>query len=138
MESPVLNNPNQFPTEDIIFSSIGKNKSLWESFFGHIHENHPEISEEWRYYNDGKSWLLKVTSKSKTIFWLSIIGKSFRATFYFPVKAEEAIFESKISDDLKNQYRDKKGNKIRGITINFKNKKDINFAKELLEIKLTI
>jgi hypothetical protein len=68
MDQPTLKDKNEFPTEEIIFSHIGKSKILWISIFDYIHKNHSDFSEEWRYYNDGKSWLLKVTKKSKTIF----------------------------------------------------------------------
>lgn len=104
MEEKVLTDKNIFPSEEIIFSHIGKTKKQWDSIFNYIHTKHIDFSEEWRYYNDGKSWLLKVTKKKKTIFWLSIIPKSFRITFYFGDKAENAILESKISDKLKNQF----------------------------------
>lgn len=138
MDKPVLTDKNQFPTEEIIFSFIEKCKPLWESLFGYIHNNHTDFTEEWRYYNDGKSWLLKVTRKSKTIFWLSVIKNGFRTTFYFPSKAEAEVLKSRIADDLKNQFIDKNENKIRGITIIYKNKKDIDSAKELIELKLKI
>jgi len=139
MEQPILTDKNQFPTEEIIFSLIGKNKALWQSLFEYIHTNHPDISEQWRYYNDGKSWLLKVTRKAKTIFWLSLIKNSFRITFYFTDKAEEAINKSNISDELKEQFMNGKHyNKIRGLTITFKNKKDLEYAKTMIAIKLSI
>ena len=139
MEQPILTDKNQFPTEEIIFSHIEKSKILWQSLFDHIHTNHPDISEQWRYYNDGKSWLLKVTRKSKTIFWLSLIKNSFRITFYFTDKAEEAINKSSISDELKKQFKEGKSyGKIRGLTIIFKNKKDVEYAKSLITIKLSI
>ncbi len=70
MDQLILTDKNQFPTEEIIFSHIGKSKILWESIFKYIHANYPDFSEQWKYYNDGKSWLLKVAKKSKTIFWL--------------------------------------------------------------------
>jgi hypothetical protein len=139
MEQPIPTDKNQFPTEEIIYSYISKTKPLWNSVFNFIHTNHPDISEEWRYYNDGKSWLLKVTRKSKTIFWLSIIKGSFRMTFYFTDKANEAISGSSISNKLKEQFINaKRFGKIRGITIVFKNKKDIEDAKELIAFKLSI
>ncbi len=139
MEAPILGNKDQFPTEKIIFSHIGKNKTHWQSLFEYIHTNHPDISEEWRYYNDGKSWLMKVTRKSKTIFWLTVIKKTFRITFYFTDKVEEAINKSPISDELKKQFKEGKHyGKIRGLTITFKNKKDIDYVKALIEIKLSI
>jgi hypothetical protein len=139
MEPPILNDKDQFPTEEIIYSHIGKTKPFWIAVFDFIHKNHPDISEEWRYYNDGKSWLLKVTRKSKTVFWLSIIKGSFRTTFYFTDKAEEAISASPISSKLKKQFSDaKRFGKIRGITIVFKNKKDIEDAKKLIALKISI
>lgn len=111
---------------------------MWKSLFGYIHENHPDFSEEWRYYNDGKSWLLKVTRKSKTIFWLSVIKGTFRTTFYFTIKAEEVINKSPISEELKEQFRNKKEDKIRGVTVIFKNQKSVEDAKELVGLKLSI
>ena len=139
MEQPILGNKEQFPTEEIIFSHIGKSKTLWQSLFEYIHTNHPDISEQWRYYNDGKSWLLKVTRKSKTIFWLTVIKNYFRITFYFTDRAEETINKSSISDELKKQFKEGKHyGKIRGLTVTFKNKKDIEYAKALITIKLSI
>ena len=80
-----------------------------------------------------------VTAKSKTIFWLSVIKGSFRITFYFTDKAENALFKSTLSDELKKQFKEgKRFGKIRGITILFKNKKDIEDAKELINIKRSL
>ena len=139
MEPMVLTNKDQFPTEEIIFSHIGKSKTLWLSIFDFIHSNHPDISEEWRYYNDGKSWLFKALRKKKTVFWLSVIKNAFRITFYFTDKAEQIIADSPISDELKKQFKEgKRYNKIRGITIVFKNKKDVAYVKELIGIKISI
>jgi hypothetical protein len=139
MEQPILGNKDQFPTEKIIFSHIGKNKTHWQSLFEFIHINHPDFSEQWRYYNDGKSWLMKVTRKSKTIFWLTLSKNTFRTTFYFTDRAEEVIKKSSISDELKKQFKEGKHyGKIRGLTITFKNKKDIEYVKDLIEIKLSI
>ena len=139
MDQLILTDKNQYPTEKIIFLHIGKTKIFWKSIFNYIHENHPDFSEQWRYYNDGKSWLLKITKKSKTIFWLSIIQDSFRITFYFGDKAEPAIMESKISDRLKDKFRDgKRFGKIRGLTLLMDNKQNIEYAKELILIKVNI
>ena len=139
MEQPILSDKNQFPTEEIIFSHIGRTKTLWISFFDYVHSNHPDFTEEWRYYNDGKSWLMKVQRKAKTVFWLSIIKNSFRITFYFTDKASKAIAESNISEELKAQFTDGKlYGKIKGITIVFKKKKDIEYAKSLITIKLSL
>ena len=139
MEQPLLSNKEQYPTEEIIFSHIGRAKTRWISFFNFIHSEHPDFKEEWRYYNDGKSWLMKVTRKSKTIFWLTIIKNTFKITFYLTDRAEEAVINSKISDVLKEQFKNGKHyGKIRGLTIVLKNKKDVEYAKEMIDLKLKI
>jgi len=139
MDQLVLTDEDQFPTEKVIFSNIGKSKVIWESFFKHIHTNHPDFSEQWRYYKDGKSWLLKVTKKAKTIFWVSVFQNSFKIGFYFGDKAEPAIMESSISDKLKKEFKEgKRFGKIRGLTLLMNNKKNIEFAKELISIKVKL
>ena len=137
MEQPLLADPNQYPSEDVIFSHIGKCRSLWTSLFDYIHASHPDFGEEWRYYRDGKSWLLKVTRKKKTIFWLSLIKGSFRTTFYFTDKAEEAILSSELSEELKEQFRNRK-NKISGVTIVYSKKANLEDAKQLIGIKIQV
>jgi hypothetical protein len=139
MDELILNDKDQFPTEEVIFSHIGKSKIFWESIFGYIQTNHPDLSKEWRYYNDGKSWLLKITKKSKTIFWLSVIPNSFKITFYFGDKAEQSIMKSSILDTLKKQFKEaKRFGKIRGITIRMNNKENIASVKELIKLKISI
>ena len=137
MDQLPLTDKNQYPTEEIIYSHIGKTKKHWDSIFNYIHTEYPQFSELWKYYNDGKTWLLKVTKKSKTIFWLSIISNSFRITFYFGDKAESAIMESPISDTLKKQFKEgKRFGKIRGLTLLMNEKQNVEFVKELILIKL--
>ncbi len=137
MDPMVLTDESQFPTEAIVFSHIGKAKSLWKDFFNHLHTEHADFSEEWRYYNDGKSWLMKVTRKSKTIFWLAVIKDAFRITFYFTERVEPAIESSPVSGRLKEQFRNAKNHgKLRGLTIIFRDKTDVEDAKALIPVKL--
>jgi hypothetical protein len=139
MEKPILADKEQFPTEEIIFSHIGESRIHWETIFGHIHANYPEFVSEWRYYNDGKSWLLKTTRKSKTIFWLSVRQDSFQITFYFGDKAEPVILASSISDSLKDAFQNgKRFGKIRAITVQVENGDDGEDVKSLIEIKLNM
>ncbi len=137
MEVPVLTDKNQYPTEEVIYSHIGKGKVLWLSLFEYIHANHADFSEEWRYYNDGKSWLFKVSRKKKTVFWLSIAKDAFRTTFYLNDRAKKTVADSSLSDDLKEQFGGgRKFGAIRGLTITYKRKRDVADAKELIAIKL--
>jgi hypothetical protein len=139
MDHPVLGDKNQFPTEKVIFSHIGKTKALWQSFFNYLHTEHSDFVEEWRYYNDGKSWLMKVTRKTKTIFWLSILEDAFRVTFYFTDKAAQAIESIPISNKLKMKFREEKPlGKLRGLTILFGDPRDAQDAQALISVKLSL
>jgi hypothetical protein len=139
MDQPLLGDNTQFPTEKIIFSHIGKTKALWQTFFDYIRTEHSDFVEEWRYYNDGKSWLMKVTRKSKTIFWLSILEDAFRITFYFTDKAAQAIESSPISNKLKMKFREgKPSGKLRGLTILFGDPRDVEDARALISVKLSL
>jgi len=139
MQPAVLADQSTFPTDDIIFSHIGETRSLWLELFNYIRDSHPDINQEWRYYNDGKSWLMKVTRKTKTIFWLSIIPGAFRTTFYFPAKAAGQILESGISTELKNHFNTElQSKKFPGITIVYQKAADIEDAKMLIRLKMSI
>ena len=139
MEAPVLTDKDQFPTDEIIFSLIGRKKSLWTSVFNYISANHSDVEVQWRYYNDGKSWLMKAVRKSKTIFWLSVIKNTFRTTFYITGKAEKAVLESDIPDELKKTFADGlKSNKFHGLTVIFKNKSDLETFKSLFVLKVSL
>ena len=91
MDAPLLSDKSQFPTDQVVFSHLGKSKALWESLFQYLAREHPDFTQEWRYYNDGKSWLMKVQHKKKTVFWLSILEGAFRTTFYLHEKAKPMV-----------------------------------------------
>jgi hypothetical protein len=128
-----------YPTEDVITAAIGKTRPLWDSAFGYLHEHHPDLIERWKFYNDGKRWLMNVSRKKKTVFWLGASTGCFRTTCYFTEKARQAIKASSLSDELKQQYLDPKlKGKLRGITITFRKKADIEQFKTLVALKLSM
>ncbi len=139
MEQRVLTDKNQFPTEEVIFSHLGKGKALWTQLFDYIHVEYPDFQEEWRYYNDGKSWLLKVMHKKKTVFWLSLSTGYFRIGVYFVERARKPILSSTLSDELKEQFTSgKKSATLKGIILTFKKKRDVEQAKILIGLKLAV
>ena len=137
MEPPVLTDKDEFPSEEVIASHLGKRMALWNAVFEFIHAEHVDLEKRWRYYNDGKSWLLNVSRKKKTVFWLSVIRGTFRITAYFTDKAAESIAASALSAELKERFVAAKAmGMIRGITITFKKKSDVEDAKILIALKL--
>jgi hypothetical protein len=137
MEPSVLTDKDQFPGEDVIASHLGRRLALWNAFFDRIHAGHPDFDQRWRFYNDGKSWLLNVSRKKKTVFWLSVTKGSFRITAYFTDKAADAIRKSTLSGELKKQFLGgKRYGKLGAITITFKKKSDVKDAEALIALKV--
>ncbi|MBS4032850.1 MAG: DUF3788 family protein [Ignavibacterium sp.] len=137
MEELVLTDKNIYPAEEVIFSHIKKSKATWNSIFKYIHTNHPELNEEWRYYNDGKSWLLKVTLKTKTLFWLAVVANAFIITFYFSEKTVQSFSKLSISKALDKKIKQsKKVGKSTALTFLMNDKQNIELVKEAIELKI--
>ena len=136
MNKPCTNNKDEFPDDEVLSRYLGKTKPLWDSFMEFLKETYPSFSGQWRYYNDGKSWLYKLTKKKKTISWISVWNNMFKTTFYFPDKAEDLIVKSKLKKEYKDKFvNGKKYGKIRGITVEIKKPADLVSTKKLIEIK---
>jgi hypothetical protein len=139
MTQPVLTDKSKMPDDKLIFSIIGKYGVLWEKWLGRVRADFPDVQGEWRYYNDGKSWLYKMTRKAKTVVWIGVTEETFRTTFYFPDRAEPVIAGSSLPDNLKLEFKNaKKYGKTRGLTITMKTNRDVENAVELLKLKLSI
>lgn len=63
-----------------------------------------DVSVEWRYYNDVKSWLAKAVHKKKTVFWLSIWDGYFKISMYFNEKTRIGIDSLAIDHSIKQQF----------------------------------
>ncbi len=136
MEPIVLTDPNVQPTEELIFSIIGENSVYWEQLIEHLYENHFDITEEWRFYNDGKSWLYRALRKKKTLYWVGIIKDTFRISFWLGDKAEPVIEGSTLPDNIKEQFRNaKRYGKLRAISIEMRSPEDLENALKLIELK---
>ncbi len=136
MEKPCLNDKNEYPTDAVLSHHLGESKNTWDSFINILKVDYPTFSTEWRYYNDGKSWLFKVTDKKKTICWVSLYDHLFKATFYFTDNAEDFLRNSKLEQKYIDQFTNgKKYGKIKGITVEMKKVIDLEMTRILIEIK---
>lgn len=139
MEPMVLNDKSVTPTEDQVFSIIGDKRILWQQIMNYLHDNHADVSEVWKFYNDGKSWLFRTLKKGKTIFWIRVLEDTFRIAFYFGDKAEPIIEQSDLPESIKTDFRKaKRYNTTRGIAIEMTDKDDVVNAIKLIELRLKI
>ena len=138
MESIILTDPNVQPTDELISLIIGENKIYWQQIISYLRVNHSDITEVWRFYNDGKCWLYRTLRKTKTIYWAGILKDTFRITFYLSDKAESLIEDSTLSEIIKEEFWNTKGSKFRAVTVIMHSVEDLENVLKLIEIKLKV
>ena len=138
-EKPVLGDKSVYPSEEILFSIFSDKKVIWQKILSYVKDNYKDVTEEWRYYNDGKQWLFKMQQKKKTIFWVSVLKDTFRITFYFGNKAEPLIEGSQLPQSIKDGFREaKRFGSIRPITTVITGVPDIETITILTDIKVKL
>ena len=136
MEEPCLTDKSAYPDDPVLKRHLGEAKNAWDAFAAFLASDFPHYSAEWRYYNDGKSWLYKITKKSKTICWVAIQPGKFTTTFYFPDRAESLIANSTLRKKYKEQFVNaRRFGKTRGLTVDIRKAADLSTTKKLIAIK---
>jgi hypothetical protein len=139
MGNPYFTDPSCAPTEETITKAIGRAAPAWRALFDGIRAEHADLTEAWRYYADGKSWLLKVSRKSKTIFWLSVEQNGFRVAFYFPERLTGALLESALSEERKAAIRaSAPSGKLRPIAVDFGPRSGVKDVMTLIGLKKSL
>ena len=105
METQLLKNPDIVPSDDVLKNVLGNNVyEIFESYINTITGAEYGLIFEWKYYNDGKSWLCKIIHKKKTVHWLSAWEGCFKIAFYFTEKHLERIAALDISEKIKEDF----------------------------------
>lgn len=138
MKYAVLNDKSIKLNDEIINAIIGEKELLWKQTLSYLYDNNKDITEEWKFYNDGKRWLFRTLKKKKTIFWISILDDTFNIAFWFAERLEPIILTSELPDRIKNEYKNAKPfNKSRCINIDMEDSKDFEIVKKLIDLKLS-
>jgi len=139
VDAPCLSDRNQYPDDTVLKRHLGEAKDAWDSFVTFLENEYPSCFAEWRYYNDGKSWLYKITRKTKTICWVKVNRGNFTTTFYFPDRAESLIARSTLRKKYIEQFVNGRhyGN-TRGLSVEIRKGADLSTTKKLIAIKETL
>ena len=107
-EEQLLRDPDTEPADEIIAKGLGAANSAYAKFTKGLKDHN--IRVDWRYYNDGKSWLGKAlyewstacgTEKEMTAFWLSVWDGFFKVSLFVPNKVREDMLKLPISNKVK-------------------------------------
>jgi hypothetical protein len=101
-QGQLLRDPNIKPTDDVLANALGGSYGNYKKFLEILAGS--GIDNEWRYYNDSKSWLGKATRKGKTVFWLSVWDGFFKASFFFTEKTKGGLLELNIDSEIKSAF----------------------------------
>ena len=139
MEEPVLRDPEEYPTDDVLRRHLGRTMASWQALMTFIAEHDPALSGEWRYYHDGKCWLYKATHKKLTLCWATVFRGKFKTTCYFPDRAEPAITGSKLPKTYIDQYLNgRRYGKTRAISVDVRKLADLKATNQIVEIRLQV
>ena len=133
METQLLREPEIFPSKEVLKDMLGDVYDVLDELETRLTRDEFALSFNWHYYNDGKSWLCKVSHKKKTVFWLSIWDGYFKTGFYFLERHLEGIAALQIAD---NSYQmEKEWGKMIPVIFNIKDKKQLPDLLKVVEFK---
>jgi hypothetical protein len=125
------------PTEAAIAVALGERvAAAWRTLFEALHVEHRDLRATWRYYPDGRSWLLKVARRTRTIFWVIVEDGAFRVTFYFSERHTPALLAGDLSQALKAELRGAAPRgKLRAVTVRFGARAGVKDVLALVALK---
>ena len=133
MEIQLLKDPDILPTKEVLEKVLGKKYSVFREFMNTAESEEFKLKPEWRYYNDGKAWLCKITFRKKTVVWLSVWSDCFKLGFYFTEKSGGRIPGLKIDDSIKEFYLNHKPiGKLKPIVV------EVRMKPQLVDINILI
>ena len=136
METPLLREKEVYPNKEVLEKALGKSYLALNELIETISNEKYALVPEWRYYKDGQSWLCKVSYKKKTVCWISVWNKFFKAGFYFTEKTRSGIDELNIEKKIKEDFSQSKNiGKLIPLVINVTRKKQIDDVLKIIKYK---
>ena len=137
MEEILLTDPSIYPSNEVLENALGKdNYQVFNKLIEIITDTDLGLTPEWKYYNDGKSWLCKVCYKKKTVFWLSIWKMYFKLGFYFTENNRSGVTELNIDTSIKEEFNQSKNiGKLIPLVINMNRIEQIEDVIKIIEYK---
>ena len=132
METQLLREPEIFPSKEILKDVFGEVYAVLEELETTL-TNEFALTFDWRYYNDCKSWLCKVSHKKKTVFWLSVWEGYFKTSFFFLERHLERIAALEIDENC--FALEKEWGKMIPLVFNINNKKQFHDLLKVIEFK---
>jgi phage terminase large subunit-like protein len=139
MDKMLLNDKNEYPSDAVLAKCLGKTKAVWDEFVARSGAVSGLALLDWRFYNDGKTWLTRLMFRKKTVCWISVWDEYFKTAFYFTEKSDSDIRALKVDEALKAEYFVKQPiGKLKPFTVPVKAKKTLADVFALIGYKISL
>ena len=138
MDTSFLFDKSTVPSQEKIEKLMGDASPHWEAICLFLKEEFGEILYDWKYYGKKSGWTLKSLLKKRNLFFFKPDNGSFKVVFVFGEKAVNAVNESDLPDDIKEELNNaRKYVEGRALRILVTGKpEDVETIKELVRIKV--
>ncbi|MCF6130464.1 DUF3788 domain-containing protein [Flavobacterium sp. AS60] len=128
---------NNEPTLDDLKKGLGNTFDIWTNFEAFAIKNYPNAKAEWNFSGEKFGWSYRVKDAKRVLIYLLPRDNFFKTAFVFGQKATEQIFESDISEVIKQEL---KAAKVyaegRGIRIEVRDKSNLEDIQKMIKIKI--
>jgi len=135
-ETSPFSDPGITPTEPLLKEVLNQKYDWFREIIGYVHANRTQVSDSWKYYNDGKQWLYRMLYRKKTIFWMSVQQDTFRITFYFSGKSESSVLSANLPESVRKAFTETRGKTFRSISLRMQEPEDVMLACQLCDLKI--
>jgi len=136
MSSNLLGSKEIFPDEAVLQENLGEIYMVYKEMMDNLMSPDFALTPQWNYYNDGKSWLCKVSFKKKTVFWLSVWEGYYKVGFYFTEKTKDGVLSLEIDEAIKQNFLSEKSiGKLLPLTMEITDTKQLDDLYKVAEYK---
>jgi hypothetical protein len=136
MSNNLLGSKDIFPDEAVLQENLGEIYMVFKEMMNKLMSPDFNLTAQWNYYNDGKSWLCKVSFKKKTVFWLSVWDDCYKVGFYFTEKTKDGVLYLEIDEAVKQDFLSEKSiGKLLPLTMEISNSNQLEDLYKIAEYK---
>lgn len=137
MDSSVFTDKSKPPQPADLAEALGPTHALWQELYELVYTKYPRAIREWYFPGTKWGWNFRIKDRKRTIVYLLPRDRHFLAAFVFGKRAYEAVMESTVSKDIKDNLQAARPYaEGRGIRIEVKDEQTLKDLDQLIRIKL--
>jgi len=125
------------PSAGDLEKTLGRTATHWRNLIGHIADRYAPLDRTWKFAGERWGWSLRLKRKKRTVLYMTPCRKHFLVGFALGEKAVTAAHDSDLpSSALELIDQAPKYAEGRGVSIEIRNRNDLDAAKKLAAIKM--